>query len=159
MGYWCYANMAMEPAMQEFDYFVSIDGDAFLTHYNMTDPFRLMQQNGLYGIFNIEAYQSHIHTGIQNASKSVVPLLEKRRHRYFDSPKYEIVDENRLNSEYRLYPSIWGCFYGGRLDFFRTNEFREFARCMAPYTHMYRTDEQAVIAAAWSLFGNGEKVW
>ena len=159
MGYWRYASMAIEPALQEFDYFVSIDADAFLTPLSMTDPFRLMERNGLYGIFNIEAYQGGIKQGIQNASEALVPSVEKRKNRYLDAPKYEIFDDNGEYSEYRLNPSIWGCFFGGRLDFFQTEEYRRFACIMAPYTYIYRTNEQAVIAAAWSLLGDGEKVW
>ena len=55
-------------------------------------------------------------------------------------------------------PSIWGCFYGGRLDFFRTEQYKRFARLVVASTYIYRTDEQGVIGVAWSLLA-GEKVW
>jgi hypothetical protein len=72
MGYWRYMVMADEEALREYDYFVSIDADAYLTMRNMPDPFETMSTNDLVGIFTIPAYQTgNIATGIQEAVEQV----------------------------------------------------------------------------------------
>jgi hypothetical protein len=78
MIYWRYYKMAEEPALQNFEYFVLFDDDAFLTE-TMPDPFFIMETNNLTGIFNIEAFQSgDIAEGIQEASEAVFSLEERR---------------------------------------------------------------------------------
>jgi hypothetical protein len=156
MGYWRYMHMGDEPSLRDFDYFVSLDADAFLTQ-PMPDPFQIMQSNNLTGIFNILAYQSaSMGNGIQKATEAVASL-EERRNRYLDRRKYNLMDDKGQWTADRT--SIWGCFYGGRLDFFRTPRFKKIAETVAYYTYRYRTDEQPVIALAWSLLGDGDKVW
>lgn len=172
MGYWRYHTMGYEDTLTEFEYFVSLDADAYLTQERMPDPFKLMADHNLTGIFNIEAYQAgSIATGIQTSAEAVVPLREERRKRYLNSPNYTFFDESGTwgyggragspskSSAISRFPSIWGCFYGGRLDFFRTEPYREFARLMTPYTYIYRTDEQPVIGVAWSLLADNDRVW
>ena len=158
MGYWRYMLMAYEPTLQGFDYFVSIDVDAILTQ-PMPDPFVIMADNNLTGIFNVDQFQgSPYHTGIQQAAEAVFSL-EERRNRYLDTPQNGFFDnEGKWLNQEAMHASIWGYFFGGRLDFFRSSRFVEFARRMVPYTYTYRTDEQAVIAVAWSLLA-GSKVW
>jgi len=158
MGYWRYMHMADEPSLQEFDYFVSLDADSFLTQSPSHDPFDLMDTNNLNGFFNILAFQSGVMiNGIQEAAEAVVPSLDERKDRYLDHPNYTFMDDKGPWTSH--YWSIWGCFYGGRLDFFRTSQFKKFARTVAPFTYRFRTDEQPVIAVAWSLLGDGNKVW
>ncbi|KAL3920626.1 MAG: hypothetical protein SGILL_003164 [Bacillariaceae sp.] len=161
MGYWRYMRMAWEESLQEFDYFVSIDADAYFTGPTQ-DPFTIMAKNNLTGFFNIEAYQSgSIATGIQDSVDAVF-ALEDRKSKFLNSPKYSFLDSEglwRRSSKSSKHPSIWGCFYGGRLDFFRSSKYTEFARNMAPYTYTYRTDEQPIIAVAWALLAENDKVW
>lgn len=44
--------MALEPSLQHFDYFISIDADAYLTKPlgGIVDPFEVMQRHNLSGI-------------------------------------------------------------------------------------------------------------
>jgi len=160
MGYWRYMKMASELSLADFEYFISFDADSYLTK-PMPDPFQLMARNNLSGIFNIEGYQrGSIAKGIQEAAESMFSLQE-RQNRYVDSPEHSYFNSDgqweRKGQD--GYPSIWGCFYGGRLDFFRTDRYIEYARAMSPYTYIYRTDEQPVIGVAWSVLGKGEKIW
>jgi hypothetical protein len=157
MGYWRYMIMADEPALKEFEYFVSMDADAFLTT-PMPDPFEVMAINNLTGFFNIEAFQAgDIAAGIQEAAEKVFGL-EERRNRFLDSERYSYFDDaGQWGGPNEIKPSIWGCFYGGRLDFFANERYKKFARLMVPSTYTFRTDEQAVIGVAWSLLA--DKVW
>lgn len=159
MGYWRFMRMADEPALQHYEYFVSIDADAYLTA-PMADPFEIMAENNLTGVFDVELFQfKQIARGVQEAAESVF-TLEERQHRYLDSPKYQVFDKDgKWHRDGQDHPSVWGFFFGGRLDFFRSSRYREFARRVVPYTYTYRTDEQGVVAVAWSLLADNDKVW
>ena len=95
MGYWRYARMPFEESLQQFEYFVSMDADAYFTQpvVQQQDPFVLMATNNLTGIYNIEAFQSgNIATGIQESAEAVFPL-EERTNRYLSAPQYVMFDE------------------------------------------------------------------
>lgn len=160
VGYWRCMKMAYESSLQQLDYFVSLDADAYLTKI-MPDPFQIMASNNLTGMFNIEAYQSgSIRAGVQEAAEQAFSL-QQRRNRFVNSPQYSYFDSNgKWNRKGQAgSPSIWGCFYGGRLDFFRTEHFKSFAEEVAPHTCTFQADEQPVIGVAWSLLADSEKVW
>lgn len=159
MGYWRYMLMQYEPSLEDFDYFVTVDADAYFTQ-PFPDPFRLMDDNSLTGIFNVDLYQNApIDTGIQETAEQLFSLKE-RQNTFLDNPRNRYFDQDgRWWNQQNRHPSIWGNFFGGRLDFFRQKRYLEFARRMVPYTYTFRTDEQAVIAVAWALMGVGPKVW
>lgn len=159
MVFWRYMRMANEPSLRDFDYFVTLDADAFLTE-PIPDPFELMAQNNLTGIFNIEAFESgDIAKGIQKSVEEVFSI-EERRSKYLDNPETIFFDEQGVWSDgYGVKPSIWACFYGGRLDFFRSRRYNDFARRIVPYTYIYRTAEQPVVGAAWALLADNDKIW
>lgn len=159
MGYWRYMKMAYEPSLEQFEYFVSIDADAFLTQ-PIPDPFKIMSDNNLTGIFNVEIHQrGRIQTGIQEAAESIFSF-EQRRSRYLDTPEYQwFNDKARWHRDGQGPPAFYGYFFGGRLDLFRNDRYKEFARQVVPYTYVYRTDEQGVMSVAWALLAENDKVW
>lgn len=158
MGYWRYMLLPYEPSLQEFEYYVSVDADGYFSQ-PLPDPFLLMQSNNLTGFYNSPMIQTgSMRNGIQEVAQSLFSI-EERRNRYLDTPQNQYFDGKGMWIDRQgMQPSIWGSLYGARLDFFRTPRFREFARLMVPYTYTYRTDEQAVIAVAWSLMA-GSNVW
>lgn len=169
MGYWRYRGFQFEPLLQPFDYFISLDADAFATSPWPLDPFQVMHDNRLTGIFNILAYQSGPNAeGVSETVKRNFQLSD-RRNRFLDSPSYSFFDddgewggENFHTPKQRsagVNPSIWGNFYGGRLDFFRSSKFLDFTSEMVYHTYLSRTDEQPIIAAAWALLTNMTDVW
>jgi len=159
MGYWRYMHMADEPALEQFEYFVSIDTDAYLTE-PMPDPFKIMEKNNLTGIFDVEIHQAGmIANGVQEAAESVF-TLEERQNRYLDKPEYQFFNQDgKWHRHGQAPPAIWGFFFGGRLDFFRMPQYKEFVRRIVPFTYTYRTDEQGVVGAAWALLADNDKVW
>lgn len=159
MGYWRYMKMADEPSLQRFDYFVSMDADAFLTR-RIPDPFKIMADNNLTGIFNVDIHQrGMISKGVQEAAEAVFSL-EERQNRFLDSPKYPFFNENgRWKRNGQGPPAFHGFFFGGRLDFFRQSRYRDYARRVVPYTYTYRTDEQGVMSVAWSLLADNVRIW
>lgn len=158
MGYWRYMLMAYEPALQPFEYFISIDVDASFTK-PFSDPFAILAKNDLIGMFNVDLIQSGpFASGIQHTADALFSL-EERRNAYLDTPRNGYFNEKgRYVNQQGQPPSFRGYFFGGRLDFFRSPKFREFAKQMVPYTYQYRTDEQVVIGVAWALLA-GPRVW
>ena len=159
MGYWRYMKMADEPSLEQFEYFISIDADAYLTQ-PIPDPFQIMAHNNLTGIFNVEIHQrGRIKTGIQEAAESVFSF-EERLFRYLDTPEYQWFNHKaRWQRDGQGPPAFHGYFFGGRLDLFRNDRYKEYARQVVPYTYIYRTDEQGVMSVAWALLADNEKVW
>jgi GR25 family glycosyltransferase involved in LPS biosynthesis len=159
---WSYYYIGEEPSLQEYEYFVMLDAEAYLTQ-PILDPFKLLQDHDLVGFFDIEAYQlGDISKGVQETAERVF-TLEERRNRYLDTPNTQFFDNqgvwNSLGNETSKKPSVWTHFYGGRLDFFRTPRYKDFARRMIPYLYKYRVDKQAVIGAAWALLADNDRVW
>lgn len=156
--YWTYMEMANEPELQQFDYFVYLDNDAYLTA-PMPDPFLIMQQNGLVGIYSIESMEGGLIDGIQQATEASF-TLEERKNRFLDSPNFPLTDENGIWGGSTRFPSgVWAHFFGGQLDILRSKRYREFAEQIAFHTYMYRTSEQTVIPLGWSFLAGGDKVW
>lgn len=156
--YWSYMEMADEPELQQFDYFVLMDNDAFLTK-PIQDPFAIMQQNDLVGIYNIESMEGGLTGGVQEAAETSFSL-EERRNSFLDSPQFPMFDEEGSwgGNDHRK-PGVWMCFFGGRLDFLRSDRFKDFARQIPFHTYTTRTSRQAVIPVGWSVLAGGNKVW
>ena len=151
-------EMADEPELQEYDYFVLLDNDSFLTK-QIQDPFTIMEQNNLVGIYNIESMEAGLTGGVQAAAENSFSL-DERKNAFLNSPQFPMFDEKGLwgGSDPRK-PGIWMCFFGGRLDFLRSKRFKDFARQLAFHTYMSRTSRQSVIAIGWSVLAGGDKVW
>ena len=124
------------------------------------DPFQIMADNNLTGIYNVEIAQySWIKEGIQEAAEAVFSL-EERQNRYLDSRQYPFFGrKGKWHRAGQGPPAIYGFFFGGRFDLFQTPKYRDFARRVVPYTYTYRTDEQGVIGVAWSLLADNDKIW
>jgi hypothetical protein len=154
MGYWRYRLMAYEPSLEGFDYFISWDTDAYLTQPLQIDPFPILQQNNLTGFFVTDHSNNAFDQGIEETSNSVFGTSTQDRG-YLNSP-----DTFPLYSKFggTNHRSFYGYLFGGRLDFFRSPDFREFGRLMVPFTYRYRVDEQIVIAKAWSMMAP-DLVW
>lgn len=122
------------------------------------DPFAIMQDNNLIGMFDIEARQFEtIGRGIQESAESMFSLQE-RTNRFLGDRQW-FAGEGVWKSKGGYLPSVWGHFLGFRRDFFDSTQYREFARRMAPYTYLYRVDEQGIIGAAWALLAERDRVW
>eukprot|EP00928_Gymnodinium_smaydae_P010927 TRINITY_DN14115_c0_g2_i1.p1 TRINITY_DN14115_c0_g2~~TRINITY_DN14115_c0_g2_i1.p1 ORF type:complete len:441 (-),score=103.94 TRINITY_DN14115_c0_g2_i1:10-1332(-) len=172
MEFWRYWKMPLEPSLQQFDYFINVDADAFLTAPLPLDPFELMASNKLVGFFNIQAYETIALESLQEALEAEFSLAE-RRLRFLDSPATSpywfdgkgtwggsSFDNAGLESPQKgFHASIWGCFYGGRLSFFKSERYRRFARRLIVDTYVQRLDEQPVIGLAWALLSKGTDVW
>lgn len=154
MGYWRYRRMAFEEALQDFEYFVSWDTDAFLTRPMQCDPFLTMQQNNLTGFFVNEASSYAFNQGIASAARRVFGH-PKNTTGFLNSADTFPLFDTYGNYNHR---SIYGYLYGGRLDFFRSPKFREFSGQIVPYTYKHRVDEQVVIAMAWSMMAS-DSIW
>jgi hypothetical protein len=156
--YWSYMEMADEPELQEYDYFVLFDNDAFLTA-PIQDPFKIMHQNDLVGIYNIESMEAGLTGGIQEAAENSFSL-EERKNAFLHSSQFPIFDENgQWGGKDPRKPGVWMCFFGGRLDFLRSKRFKEFAQQLPFHTYTTRTSRQAVIPVGWSVLVGGDKVW
>lgn len=156
--YWSYMEMADEPDLQGFDYFVLFDADAFLTK-PMQDPFEIMRDNNLVGLYNLESHEGGLTSGVQEAAEASF-TLEERKHAYLNSPEFPMFDElGTWGGPQRLKPGVWMCMFGGRLDFLRSKRFKEFAVQLPYHTYMERTSRQAVIPIGWSVLAGGDKVW
>ena len=147
MGYWRYRVMAYEPSLKGFDYFISWDTDAYLTQPLQVDPFRILQQNNLTGFYVTDNSNYAFDQGIEESSSSVFGNSTQDRG-YLNSPNSFPLYNRFGVTNHR---SFYGYLFGGRLDFFRSPDFREFGRLMVPFTYRYRVDEQIVIAKAWSM--------
>jgi len=160
MGYWRYALMAYEPSVQDFDYFMWFDANAYLSGPLPTDPFQLMKANDLVGFYNIEAYQiGDTAAGIQEAVNSVFTKEERTNRSLSSTNRLWFDADGNWGGNAAKKPSVWGCFLGGRIDFFRQERYRKFAEAVAFNTYLSRTDEQGVIGAGWALLAEHEKVW
>jgi hypothetical protein len=156
--YWTYMEMADEPALAEFDYFVLFDNDAFLTK-PMPDPFEIMDKNNLVGIYNIESMEGGLEGGIQQAVETSF-TVEERRNAYLNSPSYPMFDDHGVwGGEDHRKPGVWMCMFGGRLDFLRSERFKQFARKIPFHTYTTRTSRQSVIPIGWSVLVGGDRVW
>ena len=125
----------------------------------MLDPVKIMADNNLTGIFNLELHQSGRDAiGIQDVVDSIF-TLEERQNRFLDTPKHEFFDNmgrwRHKGQSHR--PGIYGYFFGGRLDFFCTDQYKKFAQRVAPYTYTYWTNEQSMISVAWALLATMTK--
>ena len=149
--------MPFEPALQNFDYIISIDADAYFTRPITYDPFELMKENDLVGLYTLDTYQrGGIGRGIQEAIDASFPDGEyKSRGAYFDDPKTTSLLDPFQKWNRRAF---YGYFFGCQLNFLRRDDFQDYARRVIPYTYQYRTDEQAVIGAAWAFLEPG-RVW
>jgi len=153
MGYWRYRRMAYEESLKDFEYFISIDGDAYLTKPWDVDPFRLLQGHNLTGFYVTDLQNYKFDQGIEETARIVFGNSTEGRG-YLDSPQtFPLFNDGEFNHR-----SFYGYLYGGRLDFFRLPEFREFSRQMVPYTYRHRVDEQVVIAVAWGMIAP-DRVW
>ena len=147
MGYWRYRLMAYEKSLEGFDYFISWDTDAYLTQPLHVDPFRILQQNNLTGFFVTDNTNYAFDQGIEETSIRVYGNSTQGRG-YLNSPNtFPLYDSVGVTN----HRSFYGYLFGGRLDFLRSPDFREFGRLMVPFTYRYRVDEQIVIAKAWSM--------
>lgn len=147
--------MAFEPSLQEFDYFISWDVDAFLTQPLEFDPFQVMQENDLVGFFQTDSSSFKYDHGIVKNSEKVFGKPIFGQNGYLDSPRaYPIFDRYGKFT----HRSMYGFVFGGRLDFFRAPKFLEFGYRMVPYTYRYRVDEQVIILTAWSMLAP-DRVW
>lgn len=156
--YWTYMEMAEEVELQAFDYFVLIDNDAFMTR-PMPDPFQIMEQNNLVGIYNIESMEGGLTSGVQEAVEASF-TVDERRSAFLNSPDFPMFDDNGIwgGKDHRK-PGVWMCFFGGRLDFLRSTRFKDFARQLPFHTYMSRTSRQSVVPVGWSILAGGRKVW
>lgn len=157
--YWTYMEMADEPELSQFDYFVLFDNDAFLTK-PMPDPFEILDRNNLVGIYNIESMEAGpLTAGIQEAAEASF-TLDERRNAYLDSPSFPIFDDKGVwgGDDHRK-PGVWMCMFGGRLDFLRSPRFKQFAKQIPFYSYTRRTSRQSVIPIGWSALAGGDRVW
>jgi len=161
MIYWNYAVMPYESELRAYDYIISLDTDTFLTRpiFHL-DPFAIMENNNLIGMFVIEAFEAgDIARGVQESVEKVFDISQ-RANKSLGSRQW--FDENGVWNSAGLHkykPSVWTHFWGGRRDFFESNLYREFSRHMGYYTYLNRADEQAVIGAAWALLGSADRIW
>jgi len=140
--------MAYEKSLEDFDYFISWDTDAYLTQPLQVDPFRILQQHNLTGFYVMDNANNGFDQGIEEASTRVFGNSTQGRG-YLNSPNTFPFYNRFGETNHR---SFFGYLFGGRLDFFRSPDFREFSRLMVPFTYRYRVDEQqVVIAKAWSM--------
>jgi hypothetical protein len=154
MGYWRYRHMAYHDSLQGFEYFISWDTDAYLTQPLEHDPFQILHHNNLTGFFVTDFHSAQYDQGIEEAANRVFGNSTQGRG-YLNSPDtFPFFNDGGRYS----HRSFYGYLYGGRLDFFRSPEFREYSRLMVPYTYRYRVDEQVVIAMAWSMLAP-DRVW
>jgi len=154
MGYWRYRGMAYEESLQDFDYFITLDGDAYLTRPWDFDPFQLLHDNNLTGFFVTDFSNYGFDDGIEETAYAVFGKSLEGRGYLNSNDTFPFFDrDGKFNHR-----SIYGYFFGGRLDFFRLPEFREFSRRMVKYTYDSRVDEQVVIGMGWSMLA-GDRVW
>ena len=71
MGYWRYRLMAYEKSLEDFDYFISWDTDAYLTQPLQVDPFLILQQHNLTGFYIMDNSNNAFDQGIEEASNRV----------------------------------------------------------------------------------------
>jgi hypothetical protein len=160
MEHWRYAKMPFEPSLQEYEYFVSIDADAFVTADWQQDPFEVMHAHKLLGAYSIESYWTDAASiaEVQRIVDRLFPVSERQR-RYIDYPHNLVFDEDGNWGPMGI--GVWGCFFGGRMDFFRAAKYRQLVDAIvrSGITYIHRFDEQNVFGLAYALLSNGSDVW
>jgi len=154
MGYWRYRRMAYEESLRDFDYYITIDDDSYLTKPWDFDPFQLLHDNNLTAFYPTDFATFGISQGVAETSREVFGD-PKQGNGYLNTPETFPFFDNKGSYNRR---ALYGFFFGGRLDFFRSHDYEEYCRRMVPYTYRYRVDEQPIITMAWSMLA-ADHVW